>query len=329
MIFRCVVQFAKGKRTRGIDLKPVCPGIFNSRRQQFLSDTLPLKRIIDLCMIYDKTGVAGIYIGHLGQPFSIAFDNERTASAAFDMFDLCHILSSIRPGRYLPSLAEPTRTAISFVLKAMRIFDITVPISDSVPVYDGDPKAHVDTVFSLENGDMANVSAICCGVHTGTHVDAPSHFISGGRTSADIDLGKLVGACRVIQIAESVAEIGPDEISDISGVERILFKTKNSAFWNDADSKFRADYTSLSPKAAQILADKDIKLVGIDYLSIEKFESEDFRTHRILLESEVVILEGLDLRGIEPGDYEMACLPLKYIGGKGDGAPARTILIKR
>ncbi len=211
----------------------------------------------------------------------------------------------------------------------MRIFDITVPISDSVPVYDGDPKARVDTVFSLENGDPANVSSICCGVHTGTHVDAPSHFISGGRTSADLDLGKLVGACRVIEVADHVAEIGPAELDGISGAERILFKTKNSAFWNDANSDFRTDYTSLSPEAAQILADNSIKLVGIDYLSVERFESEDFRTHRILLESEIVILEGLDLRGIEPGDYEMACLPLKYIGGKGDGAPARTILIKR
>ncbi|MBX3244337.1 MAG: cyclase family protein [Acidobacteria bacterium] len=211
----------------------------------------------------------------------------------------------------------------------MRIFDITVPVSDSVPVYDGDPRPRIDTVISLENGDAANVSAICCGVHTGTHVDAPSHFISGGRTSADLDLSKLVGACRVIEIAESIDEIGPDELGDISGIERVLFKTKNSSFWNDLSGDFRTDYTSFSPEAAQILADNSIKLVGIDYLSIEKFDSEDFLTHRILLEREIVILECLDLRGIEPGDYEMACLPLKYIGGKGDGSPARTILIKR
>lgn len=216
-----------------------------------------------------------------------------------------------------------------FFLKDMEIFDITVPISDSVPIYNGDPKVRIETAFALENGDAANVTTICCGLHTGTHVDAPSHFISGGRTSADLDLDKLVGTCRVIEIAESTNEIGPDELGSLSGVERVLFKTKNSSFWNKLNGNFRTDYTAVSPETAQILVDNGVKLVGIDYLSIEKFESKDFLTHRILLEREIVILEGLDLRGIEPGDYEMACLPLKYIGGKGDGAPARTILIKR
>jgi arylformamidase len=120
--------------------------------------------------------------------------------------------------------------------------------------------------------------------------------------------------------------ISPDQLPPMDGVERILFKTRNSAFWNDMSAGFREDFTYITPEAAQILADNAVKLVGIDYLSVERFGSVDFATHIALLEKEVVILEGLDLREVPAGDYEIICLPLKYTGGTGDGAPARTIL---
>lgn len=208
----------------------------------------------------------------------------------------------------------------------MKIYDITVPISNSVPIYEGDPKVRIDICLSIANGDAANVSQMCFGVHTATHVDAPNHFIDGTRRVDQLDMDKLIGNCRVVGIDETVSAIEPHHLGDLTNVERILFKTRNSAFWNEPAKGFRTDFTYISPEAAKVLADSGIKLVGIDYLSVEQFGSKDFKTHITLLEKEVVILEGSDLREVVPGDYELICLPLKYIGGAGDGAPARAIL---
>lgn len=208
----------------------------------------------------------------------------------------------------------------------MKIYDITVPISDGVPVYEGDPKVKIDICKSIANGDSANVSQMCFGLHTATHVDAPNHFIEGTRRVDQLDLDNLIGKCRVVNIDETVMAIEPHHLGALADVERILFKTRNSAFWNEPGKGFRTDFTFISPDAAKVLADSGVKLVGIDYLSVEQFGSKDFSTHITLLEKEVVILEGVDLREVNPGDYEMICLPLKYVGGAGDGAPARTIL---
>lgn len=208
----------------------------------------------------------------------------------------------------------------------MKIYDVTVPISETVPIYEGDPRVEIDISSAIAKGDSANVSQVCFGVHTGTHVDAPNHFIDGTRRIDQLDLDKLIGKCRVISIDESIDAIEPQHLGDLTNVERILFKSRNSAFWNEPEKGFRTDFTYISPDAALALAANGIKLVGIDYLSVEKFGSTDFATHVTLLEKEVVILEGLDLREVLPGDYELICLPLKYIGGTGDGAPARTIL---
>lgn len=208
----------------------------------------------------------------------------------------------------------------------MKIYDISVPISDSVPIYEGDPKAKIDLCKAIANGDGVNVSQMCFGVHTATHVDAPNHFIEGTRRVDQLDLDKLVGDCRVIGVDDDVRAIGPEHLRGLGNARRVLFKTRNSAFWNEPDKGFRTDFTYISPEAAKVLAESGIKLVGIDYLSVEKFGSKDFATHITLLEREVVILEGIDLREVAPGDYELICLPLKYIGGAGDGSPARTIL---
>lgn len=208
----------------------------------------------------------------------------------------------------------------------MKIYDITVPVSENVPIYEGDPRVKIDSVRRIAGGDNANVSHLCLGAHTGTHVDAPNHFIDGTRRVDDLDIGKLIGSCRVIEVADSVMAIEPEHLVDLDGAERILFKTRNSAFWNKPEKGFRTDFTFISPAAARVLADSGVKLVGIDYLSVEQFGSSDFATHIILLEKEIVILEGLDLRAVPAGEYELICLPLKYVGGDGDGAPARTIL---
>jgi arylformamidase len=208
----------------------------------------------------------------------------------------------------------------------MKIYDITFPISAATPIYEGDPAVEIKTVHSIANGASANVSQICCGMHTSTHVDAPAHFIEGARKVHDIDLEKLIGDCRVVELDVNVLVIEPQHLENFESAERVLFKTRNSAYWNEPEKGFRKDFTYISPEAAHVLVEKNVKLVGIDYLSVEKFGSEDFATHKILLAKEIVIIEGLDLRQVPAGSYELICLPLKYIGGAGDGAPARTVL---
>lgn len=208
----------------------------------------------------------------------------------------------------------------------MKIYDVTFPISAETPIYEGDPRAEIRTMSAMKNGDAANVSQICCGVHTATHVDAPNHFIEGTKRVHELDLDVLIGDCTVVEMNESVEAIDAAHVENIEAAERILFKTRNSAFWNEPEKGFRKDFTYITPDAAAVLVEKGVKLVGIDYLSVEKFGSTDFATHITLLKHEVVIIEGLDLREVSGGDYELICLPLKFIGGAGDGAPARTVL---
>jgi Predicted metal-dependent hydrolase len=210
--------------------------------------------------------------------------------------------------------------------KPMKIYDITSPISERTPIYEGDPEVKIEIAAAIVRGDAANVTALCFGAHTGTHVDAPSHFIDGARQVHELDLEKLIGDCRVLELDESVTAIEPAHLERMENAERILFKTRNSRFWDEAETVFRKDFTFITPEAARRLAEAGVKLVGIDYLSVEKFDSEDFAVHKILLEKEIVILEGLDLREVPAGDYELICLPLKIISETGDGAPARAVL---
>jgi arylformamidase len=157
------------------------------------------------------------------------------------------------------------------------------------------------------------VSQVSFGVHTATHVDAPNHFVDGGRRVFELDPAKLLGPCRVIEVPKDVVEILPEHVGDISGVTRVLFKTRNSEFWATPEDGFRS-------------VDHGVVLVGIDYLSIEKSGSPGHPVHVTLLTNETVILEGLDLREVPAGDYELLCSPLKWDGSTGDGAPARTFL---
>ncbi|MEO7540173.1 MAG: cyclase family protein [Pyrinomonadaceae bacterium] len=206
------------------------------------------------------------------------------------------------------------------------IYDITVPISGETPIYKGDPGVEINSFKSIAAGSSANVSQVAMGVHTATHVDAPNHFIDGAKRVHELDPHKLVGPCRVVEIDQAVVAIEPEHVGDIEGVSRVIFKTRNSAFWSQPELGFRTDFTYLTPATAKLLVDNDVVLVGIDYLSIEKSGSPGHPVHMTLLEREVVILEGVDLRNVPAGDYELICMPLKYIGGGGDGAPARTML---
>lgn len=208
----------------------------------------------------------------------------------------------------------------------MKIYDVTVPLSEQTPVYEGDPNVQIEASHQMAKGDAANVSRLCFGAHTATHVDAPNHFIEGARRVDELEFDKLLGKCRVVEVEENVMAIEAAHVAHLVGVERVLFKTRNSDFWNDLGQGFRKDFTYIAPDAAKALVDLGVKLVGIDYLSVEKFGVETFDTHITLLEKEVVIIEGLDLREVPAGDYELICLPLKMVGGTGDGAPARAIL---
>lgn len=207
-----------------------------------------------------------------------------------------------------------------------QIHDITVTIDGGTPIYKGDPGVEINSFKAIANGSSANVSEISFGVHTATHVDAPNHFIDGAKRVHELDPQKLVGPCRVIQVPEDVIAIEPEHVGDLNGVDRVLFKTQNSGFWATPELGFRTDFTYLTPATAKLLVDSGVVLVGIDYLSIEKSGSPGHPVHITLLEKEVVILEGVDLRGVPAGDYELMCSPLKYDGATGDGSPARTFL---
>jgi len=210
----------------------------------------------------------------------------------------------------------------------MQIYDVSVPLSSTTPTYPGDPGIEIKQWLTLARGDAANVSLINFGLHSGTHVDAPAHFIEGGAKIESLPLESLIGEAEVVEVANDIRVIDESFVvaNCSGGSQRILFKTRNSAFWNNSQDGFREDYTYIEPAAARLLAESGIKLVGIDYLSVEQFKSDHFGTHHALLSRGVVIVEGLDLRAVPSGFYELICLPLKIAGGSGDGAPARVVL---
>jgi arylformamidase len=211
----------------------------------------------------------------------------------------------------------------------MRIYDITVPISaEETPTYPGDPGIEIKQWAALAKGDAANVTLLSFGAHTATHIDAPAHFIEGAAKIDVLSLDAMIGPARVVEIPEDVLAIDASELArhNLEGATRLLFKTRNSRFWGEQSSNFREDFTYIEPDGARALTRSGVRLVGFDYLSVERFKSEGFETHLELLSHQVVIVEGLNLRDVPPGDYELICLPLRIAGGTGDGAPARAVL---
>jgi arylformamidase len=209
----------------------------------------------------------------------------------------------------------------------MPIYDVTVPVSNELPTWPGDPGIQIDEVRILSK-DGANVSGLCFSAHTGTHVDAPAHFIEGAAKVESLPLDALIGEAEVIEVP--VDRLAIDEAFVTArcspGMTRFLFKTRNSAFWNEPNPEFHNDFTYLDLEAAKKLVQQGLKLVGIDYLSIEKFGQEKHETHVALLSHGVVILEGLNLSEVPAGRYELICLPLRLRTSLGDGAPARAVL---
>jgi arylformamidase len=180
----------------------------------------------------------------------------------------------------------------------------------------------------MDEGAHANVSHLSAGVHVGTHVDAPHHFLNDGRTVEQLPLDVLTGPCYVTQLPDGVEAITAETLDGISlpaDTMRILFGTSNSRLWSRGEMEFQEDFVAVTEDGAEWLVNRDVKLVGVDYLSVAPFD-DSIPTHQVLLGAGVVVVEGLDLSAVPRGFYDLYCLPLKLLGS--DGAPARAILIQ-
>lgn len=209
----------------------------------------------------------------------------------------------------------------------MRIIDISLAISNNIPVWPGDRGVKLERISSIEEGANSNDSRIELGVHTGTHIDAPVHFGMSAKDVTGIRLDELIGPCLVIEIPENITIITKEVIGQMqipASPTRLLFKTRNSKIWDQDTSDFDTNYVGIDEEAAKILVDRGTRVVGIDYLSVAPFKKTR-PTHEVLLGADIVLLEGLDLRKVSTGYYTLICLPLKLAGS--DGAPARIVLI--
>lgn len=208
----------------------------------------------------------------------------------------------------------------------MRIYDISLTISPSLPVWPGDPNVLLERVAKIEEGANANVSRITMGVHTGTHIDAPFHFLPDGKTVEALQINLLTGRVYVLHLPEVDVITKPvlESAQIPPRTRRVLFKTRNSDLWSRQVPDFQTDFVGLSADGAEYLVSRGVKLVGVDYLSVAPYKKSR-PTHEILLNAGVVIVEGLDLSAVSHGRYTLVCLPLKLAGS--DGAPARAILI--
>ena len=211
----------------------------------------------------------------------------------------------------------------------MRIYDLTLPIHEGLSIWPGDPPVRVHRVASLEAGEAASVSEVSLGSHTGTHVDAPAHLLRDGTPVDALELEHLIGPAVVIHVpgTEHITAATLAGLQLAEGCRRILFRTHNSDAGLLAGPDFRPDYVALQADAGEWLAQRNPLLVGIDAPSVDPYEQEAGPVHHLLLERGIVVVEGLDLRGITPGEYHFCCLPLKLVNA--DGAPARAVLIDR
>lgn len=208
--------------------------------------------------------------------------------------------------------------------------DATVTLDQSTtPVYEGDAPMRFEFLKEMRRGDPFTLSVYSLGAHSGTHVDAPMHFIATGAPIDKLSLERLIGPARVIEIADDVQAITASELAkhDWRGAPRILFRTRSSIRGWMTSPLFHRDFAYIAPDAAQLLADANVQLVGIDYLSAEQFGASAPRAHQILLGKDIPIVEGLLLTNVRAGDYDLIVLPMK-VGGH-EGAPARAVLRRR
>jgi arylformamidase len=208
-------------------------------------------------------------------------------------------------------------------MRVPRFLDVSVPLAPGIPAYPGNPEFELQPIKRIAEGGSSNVSRVVMGTHTGTHVDAPRHFFDGTAGVDGLALDLLIGRAHVVDMPRR-GGITVDDLARAGLREdlRVLLRTPNSALWNG--TAFKPDYTYLTEDGARYLVAQGVKVVGIDYLSVEQFKKAGAPAHRALLSQGVIIIEGLNLSDAEPGMYEMYCLPLRIAGG--DGAPARVVL---
>ena len=206
-----------------------------------------------------------------------------------------------------------------------KIYDVTLTISNDMVIWPGDPCVTISKKRSINNGDSCNVTQLDMGSHTGTHIDAPYHFEEEGKRVDMLSLDTLIGPARLFHISNS-NEIDHKIVKglNMNGIKRVLFKTSNSSNWKTTTNAFNKNYVSVTADATKYLVDAGVELVGIDYLSIEKFGNKAHEAHHILLRNGVIVVEGLNLCDVPPGNYELIALPLKI--KNGDGSPARVAL---
>jgi arylformamidase len=209
-----------------------------------------------------------------------------------------------------------------------RIIDVSLSISPDMLVWPGDPAVEVERRKQIANGDPANVSELCLGTHTGTHVDPPNHFIEGAGGIDSVPLDVLVGDAVVVDARHLDRPMEAEDLEKLSipdGAERVLLRTANSELWRQERVEFPSTYACLTGASARWVVDRGIKLIGVDFLSVEAKGAEGHPAHVTLLENGVVIVEGLNLSDVEPGEYQLVCLPLRI--KDGDGGPARALLV--
>jgi len=205
----------------------------------------------------------------------------------------------------------------------MNLIDVSVPLGADTPTYPRNTPFTIEPIQRTGKGDHANVSTLHMSAHSGTHVDAPWHSLDGGARTEALSLDVMVGRARVVEVP-ATRGITADDLAplNLQGDERVLLKTANSRLWSS--SEFHTDFVGVTDTGARHLVECGVKLVGIDYLSVEVFHTPGAPAHHILLGAGVVIIEGLNLRDVEPGIYDLFCLPLRILGC--DGAPARVVL---
>ena len=205
----------------------------------------------------------------------------------------------------------------------MKFIDVSVPLDAQLPTYPNNTPFSLEPIKRIARGDSSNVSTLHMSAHTGTHVDAPRHFFDERAGTESLPLDLLMGRARVIEV-DSRAGIAAEDLSglDLSDDIRVLIKTHNSRLWGSPE--FHPDYVGVLESGAKHLVAHGIKVVGVDYLSVEQFHNPGAPAHHTLLGAGVIVIEGLDLRDVEAGIYDMICLPLRIVGS--DGAPARVVL---
>jgi arylformamidase len=205
----------------------------------------------------------------------------------------------------------------------MKLIDVSVPLDENLPTYPNNTPFTLEAIKRIARGDSSNVSTLHMSAHCGTHVDAPRHFFDDGAGTDGLPLEMLVGRTRVIEVTSRKGVAAGDlSAIDLTEEVRVLIKTVNSRLWGSAS--FHADYVGVTESGARYLVEHGIKVVGVDYLSVEEFRKPGAPAHHVLLGAGTIVIEGLNLRDVEPGIYEMFCLPLRIVGA--DGAPARVVL---